>query len=158
MAYLSSAHHLCVLRRWLYLEWTGCAWMRSTERYAANATPAAAAHVRFKHSTPADLCCCNCCAIHQDFCAASTSLLVVYDCEHPTHIFHSILPELVLRTMQVGYETLNQMLGCTSAYPAKRIVRVGGPDDRCARRCEARYETPLMVHSWLDLLVCYTTP
>ncbi|KAF6255716.1 Pyruvate/Phosphoenolpyruvate kinase-like domain-containing protein [Scenedesmus sp. NREL 46B-D3] len=32
--------------------------------------------------------------------------------------------------MQVGYETLNQMLGCTAAYPAKRIVRVGGPDDR----------------------------
>eukprot|EP00882_Tetradesmus_deserticola_P031594 GHRQ01035734.1.p1 GENE.GHRQ01035734.1~~GHRQ01035734.1.p1 ORF type:complete len:268 (+),score=93.02 GHRQ01035734.1:101-904(+) len=30
----------------------------------------------------------------------------------------------------VGYETLNQMLGCTAAYPAKRIVRVGGPDDR----------------------------
>uniref|UniRef100_A0A383VZ87 HpcH/HpaI aldolase/citrate lyase domain-containing protein n=1 Tax=Tetradesmus obliquus TaxID=3088 RepID=A0A383VZ87_TETOB len=30
----------------------------------------------------------------------------------------------------VGYETLNAMLGCTSAYPAKRIVRVGGPNDR----------------------------
>jgi hypothetical protein len=38
----------------------------------------------------------------------------------------------LLRTVQVGYETLNQMLGCTAAYPAKRIVRVGGPDDRCS--------------------------
>jgi hypothetical protein len=38
---------------------------------------------------------------------------------------------------QVGYETLNQMLGCTAAYPAKRIMRVGGPDDRCAWLCTA---------------------
>eukprot|EP00878_Enallax_costatus_P033334 GHUV01036752.1.p1 GENE.GHUV01036752.1~~GHUV01036752.1.p1 ORF type:complete len:117 (-),score=7.37 GHUV01036752.1:912-1262(-) len=30
----------------------------------------------------------------------------------------------------VGYETLNQMLGTTSHTKAKRIVRVGGPQDR----------------------------
>jgi hypothetical protein len=61
MAFLSSAHHLCVLKPWLYLEWTGCAWMLSTERYAMQR--AAAAHLCFKHNNPADLCCCSSTAV-----------------------------------------------------------------------------------------------
>lgn len=30
----------------------------------------------------------------------------------------------------VTYDSLSNMLGCTSRYGAKRIVRVGGPTDR----------------------------
>jgi hypothetical protein len=160
MAYLSSAHHLCVLRLWLYLEWTGCAWMRNTERYATNASPAAAALALQTLHACRGVCClltqrepaCTAllCSIHTH---AGSQCLRAYDTHLPT-----FAPNVVLRTMQVGYETLNQMLGCTAAYPAKRIVRVGGPDDRCGRRCATRYETLLMVHGWLDLLVCLQHP
>jgi hypothetical protein len=93
---------------------------------------ATAAHLCFKHLTPAELCCiCRQPAFTRNLCSNQT-LLAAYDCEHPTCVCQRVLPALVLLAMQVGYETLNQMLGCTAAYPAKRIVRVGGPDDRCA--------------------------